>query len=77
MTEIETTRHEIARVMARAHPPLVMSLQDVADMLGFSYQHVQKEIACLPDFPPRLDRFKSPRWARSSVLEWARVGDGG
>lgn len=73
MTEIEQTRHEIARVMSRAHPPLVMSLQDVADLIGFSYHHTQSEVACKPDFPARLDRFKQPRYARDEVLKWAGV----
>ena len=71
--ETEIMRSEIARVMARAHPPAVMSLQDIADFFGFSYQHAQKEIACKPDFPSRLDRFKQPRWARGDVLKWAQV----
>lgn len=73
MTETEIMRSEIARVMARAHPPLVMSLQDIADFLGFSYHHVQKDVACKPDFPPRLDRFASPRWSREDVLRWAKL----
>ncbi len=73
MNESETMRTEIARVMSRAHPPLIMCLEDVADLLGMSYNYVKNDIQHQPDFPPKLDRFKSPRWSRESVLEWAKV----
>ena len=77
-TEIQTNQlvqSEIARVMARAHPPLIMTLSDIADLLGMSYAHMKNDIQHLPDFPPKLDRFhaKSPRWSRGAVLEWAKV----
>lgn len=73
MTEVQTMQTEIARVMTRAHPPLIMTLSDIADLLGMSYPHVKDDIQHLPDFPPKLDRFKSPRWSRGAVLEWAKV----
>lgn len=75
MTEVQTMQTEIARVMTRAHPPLIMTLTDVADLLGMSYAHMKNDIQHLPDFPPKLDRFnaKSPRWSRVAVLEWAKV----
>lgn len=73
MTEVETMQREIARVMSRAHPPLVMALDDVADLLGYSKAHVSKDIVCKPDFPARLDRFAQPRWSRDAVLAWAGV----
>jgi len=66
-------RTEIARVMSRAYPPQVMSLDDVADLFGYSKAHVSKDIVCKPDFPARLDRFAQPRWAREDVLAWAGV----
>ena len=73
MTEHEHIKTEVARVMARAHPPLVMSLQDVADFCGMSYNYVRNELQHTADFPQRLDRFKQPRYSRDSVLRWAQV----
>jgi predicted DNA-binding transcriptional regulator AlpA len=73
MTETEIMRTEIARVMSRAHPPVVMSLDDVADFFGYSKSHVKCDVVCKPTFPKPLDRFASPRWARKSVMEWAGV----
>jgi len=73
MSETETIRNEIARVMSRAYPPQVMSLDDVADFFGYSKAHVSKDIVCKPDFPARLDRFAQPRWRRDDVLAWAGV----
>lgn len=75
MTEVQTMQTEIARVMTRAHPPLIMTLSDIATLLGMSYPHVKDDIQHQPDFPPKLDRFnaKSPRWSRVAVLEWAKV----
>ncbi len=70
MTELTT---EVVRVMARANPPLIMSLEDVAHLVGMSYNYVRNELQHQPDFPPKLDRFKQPRWARDAILEWARV----
>lgn len=70
MTELTT---EVARVMARANPPLIMTLEDVATVIGMSYNYVRNELQHQPDFPPKLDRFKQPRWSRDSILEWARV----
>lgn len=73
MNETELIRSEIARVMSRAHPPVIMCLEDVADFCGFSYHYVRNELQNRPDFPPRLDRFKSPRWSREAIMEWAKV----
>ena len=73
MSELEATRNEVARVMTRAYPPLIMSLEDVADVLGMSYNYVKNDVQHLPDFPAKLDRFKSPRWSRDAILEWAKV----
>lgn len=63
----------LARVMSRANPPLIMTLEDVADVCGFSYNYLRNEIQHQPDFPPKLDRFKQPRWSRESILKWAQV----
>lgn len=71
MSETELMRSEIAKVMSRAHPPLVMTIEDVADLLGYSKNHFSQEIACKPDFPAKLSKFKQPRWAREDVLAWA------
>lgn len=73
MTETNLMRTEIARVMARAHPPVVMSLDDVAEFFGYSKSHVTKEIVCKPSLPARLDRFAQPRWKRDDVMAWAGV----
>lgn len=71
MTDSEIIKHQVARVMSRAYPPLIMSLEDIADLLGLSYNYVRNELQHQPDFPPKLDRFKSPRWNREAVLTWA------
>ena len=63
----------LARVMSRANPPLIMTIEDVADVCGFSYNYVRNEIQHQPDFPPKLDRFKQPRWSRDAILKWAQV----
>lgn len=63
----------IQRAISRAHPPIVMSLDDVADVLGYSVSYVRNELQHQPGFPAKLDRFKQPRWDRSTVLAWAGV----
>lgn len=63
----------IARAMTRAHPPVVMTLEDVAAFCGMSLNYVRNELQHDPDFPPRLDRFKHPRYARDAVMRWAQV----
>lgn len=75
MTDAETTlmRTEIARVMTRAHPPMVMSLQDVADFFGMSYNYVRNELQHQPGFPAKLKRFKHPRYSRSDIMAYAQV----
>ena len=73
MSETEIIKNEVARVMSRAYPPLIMSLEDVADLLGYSYNFVKNDLQHQPDFPAKLDRFKHPRWSRDSIMEWARV----
>ena len=50
-----------------------MTLEDVAAFIGMSYNYVRNELQNAPDFPPRLDRFKSPRWSRDAIAEWAKV----
>jgi hypothetical protein len=66
---IETTA--LAKALARANPPMIMTLEDVANVCGFSYNHVRNEIQHQPDFPPKLNRFKHPRWSRDAILKWA------
>jgi hypothetical protein len=73
MTDTELFRTEVAKVMTRAYPPLIMTLDDVAALLGMSYNHVRNSLQHEPGFPPKLDRFKQPRWSRDSILEWAQV----
>jgi len=63
----------IQRAMSRAYPPVVMGLEDIADVLGYSVNYVRNELQHQPGFPHKLDRFKQPRWDRSTVLAWAGV----
>ncbi len=67
---------ELANVMTRANPPLIMTLEDVALVVGLSYNYVKSEVQHQPDFPPKLDRFKHPRWGRDAILKWAGVSQG-
>lgn len=71
MTEV--LQSEVARVLTRAHPPMLMSLEDVAAFLGQSYNYVRNELQHQPDFPPKLERFRQPRWSRDAILAWAGV----
>lgn len=73
MTDTDLLRTEVAKVMTRAHPPLIMTLEDVAAVVGMSYNYVRNELQHHPEFPPKLDRFKQPRWSRDAILEWAQV----
>ena len=59
--------------MRRAHPPVVMTIEDVADVLGYAVNYVRNELQHQPGFPAKLDRFKQPRWSRQDVLAWAGV----
>jgi hypothetical protein len=78
MSEVEEIRTELirtefAKVMSRANPPVIMTLEDVAIFTGHSYNYVKNELQNQPDFPARLDRFKSPRYGRDSIMQWAGV----
>jgi hypothetical protein len=68
-----TFQAEITKVMSRAHPPVVMSLEDVANFIGVSYNYMRNEMQHQPEFPTKLARFKHPRWSRDAILEWAQV----
>jgi predicted DNA-binding transcriptional regulator AlpA len=73
MTELQTITHEVALVMSRAHPPAIMNLEDVAVFLGYSRSYVVNDVQNRPDFPPKLDRFSTPRWKREDVMGWAGI----
>ena len=73
MLEPETVMSAIAQTLTKAYPPVIMPLEDGADVCGLSYNYVRNEVQHQPHFPPRLDRFKQPRWSRDSILEWAKV----
>ena len=75
MTESDAIRTEMAKVMTRANPPIIMTLEDVAAVVGMSYNYVRNELQHQPDFPAKLDRFKQPRWSRDSILQWAQVAN--
>ena len=73
MTESQIIQSEVARVMRRAHPPMVMTLEDIADLFGYAVNYVRNDLQNQPGFPPRLDRFKQPRWSRDAIFEWAKI----
>lgn len=73
MTDTDKIRTEMAKVMTRANPPIIMTLEDVAAVVGMSYNYVRNELQHQPDFPAKLDRFKQPRWSRDAILQWAQV----
>jgi len=37
MTDSDVIRTEMAKVMTRANPPIIMTLEDVAAVVGMSY----------------------------------------
>lgn len=63
----------ITAAVSRALPPVVMTLEDVANVLGYAVNYVRNELQHQPEFPPRLQRFKQPRWHRDEILEWAKA----
>lgn len=69
----EIIQGEINKVLSRAYPPIIMTLEDVADVCGLSYNYLRNEVQHQPDFPAKLERFKQPRWSRDAILEWAKV----
>lgn len=71
--ESKLINDQIAKVLARAYPPVVMTLTDIANLLGLSYAYTKGVLQNEPEFPKRLDRFKSPRWRRDDVMKWADV----
>ena len=73
MTDTEVIRTEVARVLSRANPPVIMTLEDVAAFIGMSYNYVRNDLQHQPGFPAKLDRFKQPRWSRDAIMEWAKV----
>jgi hypothetical protein len=72
-SEPELLETQIAKVLTRAHPPVIMTLEDVANFCGFSYNYMKNDVQNQPDFPAKLDRFKQPRWSRDSIMLWANV----
>lgn len=72
MTE-ELITAAITAAVSRALPPLVMTLEDVANVLGYAVNYVRNELQHQPDFPQRLPRFKQPRWDRDEILGWAKA----
>ncbi len=73
MDSLATVQAEMVKVMLRANPPVVMTLEDVATVLGMSYNYVRSSVQHQPDFPAKLVRFKHPRWSREAILKWANV----
>jgi len=73
MDSLEKVQAEVAKALLRANPPLIMTLEDVATVLGMSYNYVRSSVQHQPDFPAKLERFKHPRWSRDSILKWANV----
>lgn len=73
MSESELINVQITKALTRAYPPVIMSLDDVAAFCGMSYNYIKNDVQNQPDFPPKLDRFKQPRWSRDSIMKWAQV----
>lgn len=73
MDSLEKVQAEVAKALLRANPPLIMTLEDVATVLGMSYNYVRSSVQHQPGFPAKLERFKHPRWSRDSILKWANV----
>ncbi len=73
MTETELVKDQIAKVLTRAYPPVIMTLDDIAAFVGMSYGFVKDELQNQPGFPKKLDRFNKPRWSRDAIMEWAQV----
>ena len=63
----------IAKVHARANPPVVMSLEDIATFLGYSQTYVKNNLQNKPGFPAKLPNFAHPRFSRRDVMAWAGV----
>lgn len=40
------------------------------ELLGYPPRYVTERLACLPDFPKRVDRDGRPRWIAGELLEW-------
>lgn len=40
------------------------------ELLGYPPRYVTERLACLPDFPKRVDRDGRPRWVAGELLEW-------
>lgn len=40
------------------------------ELLGYTARHVAERLACLPDFPKRVDRDGRPRWIAGELLAW-------
>ena len=51
MTE---SNEAITKVMSRAYPPIIMTLEDVADVCGLSLNYVRNEVQHQPHFPLNL-----------------------
>ena len=73
MTDLQIITHEVARVMSRAHPPAIMTIDDVAAFLGYSRNYISNDLQHRADFPHKLDKFNTPRWKREDVMGWAGV----
>lgn len=73
MLEPETVNSAIAKILTKAYPPVIMTLEDVADVCGLSYNFLRNDVQHRPGFPSKLGRFKQPRWSRDSILKWAGI----
>lgn len=40
------------------------------ELLGYPPRYVTERLACLPDFPKRVDRDGRPRWIAGELLAW-------
>lgn len=69
----EDIKATITVAMTRAHPPVIMTMEDIAIVCGLSYNYVRNEVQHQKGFPPKLSGFKQPRWSRDAIFEWANL----
>lgn len=58
-----------------AEPSIPFNLRSLdakaaGELLGYPARYVTERLACLPDFPKRVDRDGRPRWIAGELLEW-------
>lgn len=47
-----------------------LDAEAAGELLGYTGRHVAERLACLPDFPKRVDRDGRPRWIAGELMAW-------